>query len=130
MGPNLTRRIFLRFAFSTNPGVATRALKKLEAALTTLAAGGADEGQTYYAALDAYRDVMYFLGRFLDPSDFQDIRARMDNLTLLTKHPLQSEDAIRAGGPDLFKKCLMEAKDLAETLDEALVMESYARGRS
>lgn len=125
MRPTLIRRVALRFAFSVNPLVVQKAMKKLESAVGQLVSQGAGDGKAYYEALDAYRDVLYFLGRFLDPSDFQEAKAKATHLNMIVKHPLQP-----IGDPDFYKRALGEVTDLAEILSEALVMESYERGRT
>jgi hypothetical protein len=126
---SLANRVILRYGFSTNPKVTQRSLRKLDMALDKLVGSGLENDSAYYEALDGYRDIMYFLGRFLDPSDFQDAKASTPHLGLFVKYPLKPEDAVAAGGHAFFQKAKAEVQVLRDLLDEAAVFESYERDR-
>jgi hypothetical protein len=114
---NLARRIFLRFAFSRNPKVVEKSLDTLEHALKEV--GGGENMRAYYEAIDAYREILYFLERGLGFEKRPHIERECPILTMMTKNPMFSEKVVELAGEEAFTDALYEVRLLRRFYDQA-----------
>jgi hypothetical protein len=115
---NLARRIFLRYAFSRNPQVVQKSLDTLEKALKET--NKSENMRAYYEAVDAFREVMYFLERGLGFDARPGIEKEVPILTMMNKNPMFSEKVVELAGEDAFTDALYEHKLLQKFYDEAM----------
>ena len=115
---NLARRVYLRFAFSRNPQVVQKSLETLEKALKECNKG--ENMKAYYEAVDAFREVMYFLERGLGFDQRPGIEKEVPILTMMNKNPMFSEKVVELAGEEAFTDALYEVKLLRKYFADAM----------
>jgi predicted S18 family serine protease len=115
---NLARRIYLRYAFSRNPKVVEKSLGALEHALKNVNKG--QNMRAYYEAVDAYREVVFFLERGLGYDEREHIERECPILTMMTKNPIIADKVIELAGEEAFDDALSEVKYLRQLFPEAV----------
>ncbi len=122
------RRYALKvLALTTNPKKVETQFKVLEDALHALAAGAASGSdlmqgemfQHFSLAIDAYREVLYFLRKVGAPMGSELDESRFRNLSLMSKHPFEPDEVLRHGGPHVFVRALGEVHMLRQMFEAA-----------
>jgi hypothetical protein len=112
-------------AFSTNPKAIKPQFKKLDEALKHLehAKGELTEGPNFHAysnAIDAFREVVYFLEHAGTPDEMAGVQHKFPHLAIMSKNPFDPAKAVsEAHGGKLFEQALAEAKHLETAYEHA-----------
>ena len=121
---DLARKVFLRYALNKDPRVVEKSLGKLEGLLKAI--GDVPEGQEfshfheYTQALDAYRDVLFFLGHTPGGEvQVEHVKMHTPVLTLMSKNPFVPDPVLEELGHGAFVKALAEVKVLQDAFEKA-----------
>jgi hypothetical protein len=129
---DIVSRVWRRYAIkvlalTTNPKKVEGQFKVLEDALHALAAGAASgddlmQGemfQHFSLAIDAYREILYFIRKVGTQTGTELEEGRFHNLALMSKHPFAADEVLQHGGPHVFVRALGEAHVLRQMFDAA-----------
>ncbi len=113
---NIVRRVFLRYALSRDPKVVEKSLGKLEGLLK--ATGGGENFHAYSEAVEAYRDVAYFLSKVLG-AEAHKVEKEAPILTMMSKNPFIPGKVVEIAGEDAFKDAVEEVSALKALYEKA-----------
>lgn len=114
----LARRVFLRYALSKDPKVVEKSLGKLEGLLKETGKG--ENYHAYAEAVDAFRDVLYFVEKKLGESAVHKLKEEAPILELMSENPFIPAHVLEKAGEDAFVDALEEVKDLRALVEQAM----------
>jgi hypothetical protein len=119
-GMDIASRVLKRYAYTTDVRKVRPQFDLLEGALSTLIAG-VDAGedlsqgrlfQAYSMAIDAYREVMYFMRS----KKAEHLVSKLQTLPLMSKNPFAPDEVLKHN-PHAFVHVLGEARMLQQAFD-------------
>ena len=109
----------LKLAFSASPQAAQTAMHKLLQTVKRIELPDGPDYEMYIETIDAYRDVMFFVKKFLDPVEYRQLLHRLKALEVMSDNPFMPDKAMQKDR-DVFRQAERELVFLETGLEEAL----------